>query len=176
MKTMEEITKGAKAFAEVREELQDLMTSTARRMEMIMDENRRAMHRLVGKAQERRAELEALIIAAPELFTEPRTVVAHGIKFGFRKGKGSLEWADDAQVVKLIKKLFPEQAEVLIKTTEKPVKAALQELPAGDLKRIAVTVEETGDVVLIKPVDGEVEKLVKSLLKGAQDQAGEEAA
>ena len=41
--------------------------------------------------------------------------------------------------------LFPDKMDLLIKTTEKPVKKSLEQL-AADLKRLGVTVEESGDV------------------------------
>ncbi|MBI5561297.1 MAG: hypothetical protein HY894_00350, partial [Deltaproteobacteria bacterium] len=44
---------------------------------------------------------------------------------------------------------------------------------AGDLKKLGVTVEETGDAVVIKPVDGEVERVVNALLR---DRTGAEEA
>ena len=91
----------------------------------------------------------------------------HGVRIGFMKGKGKIEWDDGEQVVKLIKKHFPAQADALIATTEKPVKAALQQLAAADLKRLGITVEESGEVIFVKPVDGEIEKLVDALLEDA---------
>ena len=48
-------------------------------------------------------------------------------------------------------------------------------LEVDDLKRLGVTVEDTGDVVTVRPVDGAVEKTVKALLKNATDEAREAA-
>lgn len=99
------------------------------------------------------------------MFDTPRTVVFYGIKVGLQKGKGAIEWDDDAQVVKLIEKHFPEQADVLIKTTKKPVKKALAQLTVAELKKLGIVVEETGDQVVIKSTDSEIDKLVNALLK-----------
>ena len=117
--------------------------------------------------------LAAEIEAHPELFVKPRTVSMHGIKFGFGKGKGGLEIADADRTCALIKKHLPDQAEVLIATKETPVKDALAQLPAADLKRIGVNVKDTGDQVVIRPADGEIDKIVKALIKAAVGDAGE---
>jgi hypothetical protein len=134
--------------------------------------------RKVAAVAEREALLKAAIEDSPELFKRPRSLIIDGIKVGFQKEKGKISWSDAALTIKLIKKHFADQAEILIKTTEKLVKAALQRLPAADLKRIGVTVGDTGDVVVIKSTDSEIDKLVEALLKGDEekDEADEEAA
>ena len=45
--------------------------------------------------------LRALIEESPELFEKPRSVVLHGIKLGYQKGKGGIVWddADRSQVI-----------------------------------------------------------------------------
>ena len=103
--------------------------------------------------------------ANPALFEKPRTRTLHGIRLGYKKGRGQISWADGNKVVSLIRRYFPEQADTLIRVTESPVKPALNNLSTGDLRRIGVTVIEAGDEVFIKPVDGEVDKLVDALLK-----------
>ena len=128
----------------------------------------------VNKAAEREAELQRLIEAGAGHFEKPRTHIFHRIKIGFRKGSGGIGWEDDAHVVALIKKHFPKaQAELLIRTTEKPIAKALAELEVSELKRIGCTIESTGDVVVIKPTDGDVDKIVAALLKGAAETAAE---
>lgn len=119
----------------------------------------------VSATKEAESKLEQAIIAAPGLFTDPRTIVVHGLKVGFAKGRGKIEWADEATVVAKIKKLFPDQAALLIKTVESVRKKALGALKTDDVKRVGCTVREAGDHVYIAPVDDNVEKLVKRLLK-----------
>ena len=46
----------------------------------------------------------------------------------------------------------------------------------AELKRIGVTVEETGDQIVIKPTDSEVDKLVNALLADAERIESEQAA
>lgn len=117
------------------------------------------------------ALLKAAIEEAPQLFAKPRSMVLHGIKLGYQKGKGKLDWEDDIQVVKLIRRHFADQFDVLCKTTEKPIRTALAELTVAELKKLGVTVEETDDVVFVKDATAGVDKLVKALLKGVEEDA-----
>lgn len=119
----------------------------------------------VDFAVEKKADLAAAIEQGAALFNNPRTVVFSGIKVGLQKGKGAIEWDNDDQVIRLIEKNFPDLADVLIKTTKKPIKKALGGLSVAELKKIGVAVEETGDQVVIKGTDSDVDKLVKVLLK-----------
>ena len=130
-----------------------------------------AIKSMVALVAEAESKLRTAIEENPGLFERPRTVVIAGVRVGFTKGKGSIDWEDDGQVVKLIRKHLSDQADALIKTVETPIKAALANLAAADLKRIGVTVEDTGDRVVVKPTDGEVDKIVAALLKAA---AGED--
>lgn len=100
----------------------------------------------------------------PELFVKPRSIEAHGIKFGYQKGKGGLEIADPDRTVTLIRRHLPDQADVLIATKEVPAKDALAQLSVADLKRVGVEVKGTGDQVFIKPSETSVDKLVKALV------------
>lgn len=121
--------------------------------------------RAVEAVREQRGALKLLIEAAPDHFLRPRTLVFHGIKVGYRKGAGGIEWEEDARVIHLIRKHFPEFAEALIKTTEKPSIKGLQELDVSDLRKIGCTVESTGDVVVIKPTASDVDKIVTALMR-----------
>lgn len=93
------------------------------------------------------------------------------MKVGYQKGKGTISFEDADSVVARIKKHLPDQADVLIKLKETPVKDALAQLSAADLKKIGVTVSEAGDQVVIKPVDSEVDKMVDALLKDVGEEA-----
>ena len=67
----------------------------------------RGLRASVAAVTEAQSGLLATITASPQLFTKPRSIVLHGIKLGFAKGKGRIEWEDDAQVVKLVRKHLP---------------------------------------------------------------------
>lgn len=110
----------------------------------------------------------------PELFEKPRTIVLHGTKIGYQKGKGKLVYSDAAKVCELIRTKLPYEADSLIKVTETPITAAILNLDAATLKKLGCTIEDTGDQVVIKAVDGDMEKLLKRFLDEATDKTGGE--
>ena len=166
--TLVTIETSAKTFAADRRQLVEAVTELNAQIE---DLKRRAMprlKRLIATAAESHALLYAQIDGARPLFTSPRTILMHGIRLGLRKGSGKLEWDDPDQVVRLVEKYLPDQAEVLIKTKKSPIKAALEELDVTTLKKVGCRVQDTGDQVTIKPADSEVDKIVTALLASAQ--------
>jgi len=173
---LDKIEAAAKALRKER----DVLTTRATALhEELQASTRRKMPGLrlaVAAVAEADAVLKAAIAQAPQLFVRPRSMVLHGIKLGYAKGKGKITWDDDDQVVRLIRRHFPEQFDVLCKTTDTPVKDALANLTAAELKRLGITVEDTGDVVFCKDATAGVDKLVKALLKGvAEDEPTEVA-
>jgi phage host-nuclease inhibitor protein Gam len=167
MKTLAEIEASTKSYADAHALVADRVGSLNDEVEQIKRRRLAGIRTAVAAAIDQKSVLLAALDESAELFVRPRTVVFHGIKVGFQKGKGGIEWDDDEQVLKLIRKHFPDQLEALIKTTEKPVKDALSNLPAADLKKLGITVVDTGDQVVIKPADSDVDKIVTALLKEA---------
>lgn len=170
MATLEQIEQQTKAYAREREKLAEIVTALNDGMEALKRNHMARLKNAVNRAAEAGDALRALVEESPELFVNPKTVVLHGIKVGFQKGKGKIEWEDADQVVRLIHKHYPDLADVLIVTTEKPAKEALNNLTAAELKKLGVSVTEGGDAVFIKPVDGEVDKMVNALLKDAMEE------
>ena len=166
----------AKAYRAARDTLAERAQLLYQEMEAAKQRRLKGLRSAVASVTETEAELRAAIEAHKGLFEKPRSRVLAGVQLGYRKAKGSIDWADDDQVVKLIRRHLSEQAEVLIRTTEAPVKTALAGLPAADLKRIGVTVKDAGDEVLIKDTTAPVDKLVDALLKGATAEAEAEEA
>lgn len=174
--TLSEIESKTKALATTRQMLAGYVESLNAEIE---DAKRRYLHHIktaVNRAAKCHAELRDAIEGSSEEFKSPRTQVFHGIKVGFRKGTGGIDWDDDERTSDLIEKHFPDQFKTLVKTTRKPQAKALASLEVGELKKVACRVESTGDVVVIKPIDSEVDKTVNALLKGAVDEAQREAA
>ena len=165
MASLVEIEGLTKKFSDGREILADKVRALEDEIESVKRRHIIGIKHSVATVAERQHALKAALEDSKGLFVKPRTMVLHGIKIGFQKGKGKIEWEDDDQVVKLIRKHFPEQADLLIKIIEKPVKDALQQLTAAELKRLGITVEETGDRVLIKSMNSEIDKFVDALLK-----------
>lgn len=175
MATMEKIEKLTRNYADARERLAETVQALEDKIEAIKRQYLPGIKIQVGIAAQEKADLKAAIEDGKELFVRPRTVIISGIKVGLEKGKGRIDWDDNDTVVRLIEKHFPDQAEVLIQTKKKPVKKALANLSAGELKKLGIQVEDTGDQVVIKPTDSQIEKLVDKLLK-EKDEETEEAA
>lgn len=168
MPTLTEISELARPYAETRAELADKICALEQEL---MDVRRRRLpeiRRALAKAQTRRDRLVTAIELSPGLFEKPRTQVFHGIRCGFQKARGLLSWDSEESVIRLIRRHFPDQAATLIRTTEKPVRAALQQLPAADLKKLGVQVVDTGDEIVARPMDGELDKLVDRLLQATE--------
>lgn len=173
MSKLEDIARTSGMFAARREALAGALMAFEEERSALERKHFGRLRRLAIAMKTAEAQLRSEIGAAPELFVRPRTVIFHGIKIGFAKGRGRIEWEDDERVVKLIRRHCPDQIDLLIKLTEKPVKDALQQLSAEELKKLGVTVEDTGDVVVVKPVDSEIDKALRALMRELPDEIEE---
>jgi hypothetical protein len=174
MATLTEIEKLAKEFSEARKILRDRVDVLDTGMTALKKRYLPGIRNAVETAKEKQTVLSDAIEDSPDLFVKPRTMTLFGIKFGIEKQKGKLEWEDKNVVVKLIKKLFPDSWETYVKVKEDPMKKTLATLPSADLKKLGIQVTETGDAVVIKPADSEVDKLVDALLNEKREIKEEE--
>ncbi len=170
MTTMAEIEERARIYANERVELIEEMKTLDAEISALKEQRLGSIRYLAEQAANSKAALDAAIDSAPTLFARPRTKVFHGIRVGFAKAKGKIKFEDAETVVRLIRKHFPKKVDELVKTVDQPVKATLSLMSAAELKRLGVTVEETGDEVVIKPTDSEIDKLVDALLTSADDE------
>lgn len=173
--SLDTIDAKARVYTEARERLAASVAALNDTITALKREHLPTIKRHLTRAFEHEQELRALVEANPHLFIKPKTVVLHGVKVGFEKGKGTLTFEDADQVVKLIKRKLPDQADVLIATKEAPVKKALAQLTVAQLKSIGCQVDEAGDRVIVRAVDSAVDKLVNALLKSLSDEAGQGA-
>jgi arsenate reductase-like glutaredoxin family protein len=167
MTSLSDIEARAKRYAEARERLAGIVAALNEGIEALKRAEMPRLKKAVAAAAEQYDALQALIADAPELFVRPKTLTLHGIRIGYMKGKGGIVWDDPAAVVAAIEKHLPDQAEALIRWTAKPLKEALNQLDVATLRKIGCRVVDTGEQVVIKPVDGEVDKLVDALLRDA---------
>ena len=123
-----------------------------------------AIRKRAENVVQKQMDLYIAIGENPVSFAKPGTKALHGIKFGYQKCKGEIRWEDEARVVELIRKHFPDQAEILIKTTETPVRKALAMLPEADLKKIGVAMDDKRDEIVIRAADSDVDKIVSAIL------------
>ncbi len=178
MATMERIEKLTKDYADARERLAATMRTLQDKIEKIKRQYLPGIKVQVGIMAKDKADLEAAIKDSKHLFEKPKTVIISGIRVGLSKGKGKIEFekGEADHIVALIEKYFPEKADVLIQTKKTPVKKALDGLTAAELKKLGIVVEDTGDQIVIKPTDSQIEKLVDKLLKEKDEETDEEAA
>lgn len=161
----------AKQFAAARRILNERVQACKAERDAIMRRHLRGIKGAAAACAQYQAELRAAIEAHPDLFVKPRTVTLHGIKVGYQKGKGRIEWADTAKVVELIRRHLGPEAAALIKVSETPIREALLTLDLAALKKIGCTVVETGDQIVIKDTADAVDKLVARLLADGEEEA-----
>jgi predicted RND superfamily exporter protein len=169
--SMQQIETLAEQFAQRRHTLADLLNQIDAEQRAIITRNLRQLRLALADAAAAEDELRNAIDAAPELFDKPRTRVLHGVKVGYQKGKGKVEIPDETKTIRYIReKLPPDQAELMIRVTEKVERRAVMDLTASDLKRLGIRIVESGDQIVIKPVDSQVDKLIKALLADLPDE------
>lgn len=164
MKSLSDIERLTKDYSDARSVLVDRVNVVNDEVEKLKRRAIPGIKSAVATVKEMESVLKAAIEDGSSLFVKPRSVVFHGVKVGIEKSKGKLIFDNADQVIKLIKKHYPEQADVLIKTTEKPSKKNILGLSVSDLKKIGCEIKDSGDVVIVKPVDSNVDKLVSALL------------
>lgn len=128
---------------------------------------RRKMHGIktaLASAQDAQAKLAAFIESNPKQFDKPKTITIEGVRVGLMKSKGRIAWDAPDQVVALIRKKMPDQADTLVRTTESPARGALNNLTVAELKAIGCRIVDAGEQVVIKPQDSELDKLIDRLM------------
>jgi len=161
--TIDDIEQFTKVFAGARDELAERVTSLRDEIEALKRRRLQGIKNSIERTVAARAELHDAIAGNPSLFEKPKTRVLHNIRVGFYKQPGKLEIADDEACVAALRKLYGGEADAYIKTTEKPIHAALKNLPAKDLAKLGIGLGDDVDAVMIKPADDAVDKLVDAL-------------
>lgn len=169
MSDMASIHKQAEKYATARYTLETLVNELQKDIDELKKEKMPAIKRAVEKAAAQSDALKAMVEESPELFKKPKTVIVNGIKFGFKKNKGSITFDNEEKVIELIKKRLPEQSDLLIQTKLSVAKNGLANLSVDDLKKIGCTVVNTDDSVVIASIDSDLDKLVDALLKSASE-------
>ena len=176
MTTLGQIEDMTRQFAEARKALAAEVEELEAEISLLKKKHMPHIKKFVENAAEKKSRLHAAIEDAPEFFRQPRTFILHNIRFGYRKEKGRLIWEDKERVIKLIKKNFPDEWEVYVKVTESPLKTALEQLPAVELKKLGIQVTDDKDEVYIKSTDTEIDHLISALLKESEEVEGVEDA
>ncbi|MFP4596501.1 host-nuclease inhibitor Gam family protein [Ralstonia sp.] len=168
---MATIEKEAQRYAEARADLADLVSEMRTEQEAVKKRYITAIRKAVAKAQQRRDELYIDVEVSPELFKRPKSRVLHGIRVGWRKAKGKLSFPDSQKLVDRIKKMLPERAGDLVKVEEKPIRAELNKLDAGTLKKLGVEVQADQEQPIVEPTDNEIDRIVDALISTEDGEA-----
>lgn len=164
-----------KIYADAAGALNDAVAELEAELEATKRKRMKDIKALVVRTAEAKAKLHASVEAHPELFHKPKTLTIAGVRVGLQKGKGKLDWEDDDQLVAKIEKVYGDQAADYLIITKKPSSTALNELETAELRKLGVTVEETGEQIVIRHVSSEVEKVIKAMLKEKVKEATEAA-
>lgn len=169
--TMTRIEAQARACSEARDRLRMLCEALDCDLKGAQRAHLPGIRRALQRASEAEAQLRAMIEMAPELFEKPKTVTFHGLRLGYMKGRGGIAWDDADAVVAAIQRHLPDQADQLIRWSGRPLKEALNQLDVATLRKIGCRVVDTGEEVVVKAVDGALDKMVEALLKAATEEA-----
>ncbi|MDE2107057.1 MAG: host-nuclease inhibitor Gam family protein [Patescibacteria group bacterium] len=162
--TPAQIETGCERYEKASAVLEQLIADLELDLAAVKQKHLRAIKKQAAEVAACQAELGSLVESAPELFTKPRTITVHGIKVGFILSAGRLEFDDEATVISLIKKLRKDDADLFIRSTDEVNKDALKTLTPAELKKLGCWIEGAGDMVVLKRVAGEVEKLINKLI------------
>lgn len=175
MYTMQDIEALTKTYAGAREELRERLQALREELERARRARIQGIKNSLARLTAAHDELLEAISDSPGLFDRPKTHILHGVRVGWMKRKGAIEYADVERTIELIEKHLADKAPTLIKVKKTPIAAAIAELPGRELKTIGVTLKDDVDTAFIKPVGDELDKLMKALLKDREEAAAEEA-
>lgn len=105
--TLTEIEALALAYAESYRELEGAVQALEDGVRAIKRKLLPTIRRLAEESASHKSALRAAVAAEPALFERPRSRLFHGVKCGFAKKKGRVEWDNEAKVVERIEKLLP---------------------------------------------------------------------
>lgn len=146
-------------------DLEDMIHNLEAELNEIRDRHLRSLKRQAARVAGLEADLQPMIADHPELFVRPRTLTLHGVKVGLTTSQGKVVFDDADTVIATIKKRMRDHADILIRTKEELNKDALRNLTAEELVKLGCRIEDAGDVVVLKRVAGDVEKLVNKLIE-----------
>jgi hypothetical protein len=174
MATMQDIEIETRQFAKAKRALDEIMGEITSETEALKKKYLPRIRSVMNTVTMDHAELYRMIGENPDLFTKPRTQIIDGVRVGFSKGTGTLAIEDPETTIKLIRKHFEDQADILIRTTYEPAKAAIKKLDEAQLKKIGCAIEGKEDRVIIEETDTQINKILGSLLKFQVEELTEE--
>jgi hypothetical protein len=169
------IESAAASYRTARDKLRMLATHANTALEDVKRSHLPALRDALTAVAEREAKLREAVQASPEeLWRRSKTRTIHGVKVGWAKQRGRVEFDDETKVVERIRKLLPkDQAELLIRVREAVHKPAVYDLTGADLKRLGISISDDCDTVLVKDLASELDRAIEALLAQAAAVDGE---
>jgi len=173
--TLREIGELCRAYADAREALEEVA-------EEIRSEQRAAVRRKMYMLNRRIAEVSAAkdalreaVTSAPALFEKPRTRAIEGVKVGYRKMPGRVEFSEESKVIARIRARLAGREAELIRIKERLDLGALKKLNGPELATIGARIVDVDDEIVIAAAADDLDKLVDALLADGEDASGEAA-
>ena len=173
---MSDIDRLTQQYADAFQQLADSMARLDEDVRAVKRHHLPAIKPQIDAVTNHRNALHEAIAQNPQLFEKPRTVVLHGVKVGIQKGKGRLVIEDEQKTIRLIRRHMLADEDMLIIVKESVSRAGLGKLPAAQLKKLAVSVTDAIDKVVIKPTQSDVEKAIDALIKDGLEEFDVEGA
>jgi hypothetical protein len=174
--TLSHIETSARKLREARDDVSEIVTALHNQIAALQSDAIRRIKSAVSRTADRRSELFNLIDCNRHLFIKPKTATFYGICCGVEKGRGRIAYDSEESVIAAAEKKLPDLLDTIAPATRALLKTALKKLTGEQLEKLGCTVEGTGDRVIVRYTDEEVDKLVNALLKSATDEAQAEAA
>lgn len=133
-----------------------------------------AVREALAASLDAEAALKAAVEQSPpELWRKSRTRTVHGVKFGWQKQRGRVEFDDEAKVIERMRRLLPpDQLALLVRVKEAVHKPGVYDLTVADLKRLGIRISDDCDEVVVKDLKPELERALDQVLASARAMAG----
>ncbi len=181
MPTITEIRAAAQRLADARRESTAIATALEHALvqaaQPIYLAYRPSLDDAAAVEAEAHADLLALVETSPGEFKRPRSLIVDGVKTGYRKEEDDIDYDSEDAVISRIVCLeeFADLAQALIRTERRLNISALKSLEASKRRLIGVRSISGADQPFISFVEGDVEKLAKTLRADAQKRQGDQA-
>lgn len=161
----------ARQYADAQMALDGLTNDLRVRIDQVVRSHWPELRRSTTRAAERYEALLAVVTDSRAAFEKPKTKILHGIRVGYRKAQDTIQVLNADNTVALIEKHLPDQQDVLISTTKKPVVGGLVQLDDAQLKLIGCKRVPGADEPIAAMAETELDKVVQALMKGAIEKA-----
>ena len=165
----------ARQYADAQTDLDTQINDLRHVIDMSVRDAWPALRAATTRAAGRYEALLASVTDARDVFEKPKTKILHGVRVGYRKAKDSIQVLNADNTCALIEKHLPDQVDVLISTTKKPVMAGLEQLDDEQLRKIGCKRVAGRDEPIAALAETELDKVVAALMKGAIEKAEAES-